>query len=163
MRRETHRARRGAVMIIVLGLITIMLGLALGLTVRVYAGVKAGVVVQQNAQAWLMMRAATAYLDRNAPGPGTDFAFTMGDLAPADLPGKELDDRLGWARIKQVSAAGDVYIHACGGSSGSGGKNLAGDGGAMRNAMDVRYLYHRSSTGVLVLQPAAADHYADRW
>ena len=155
--------RRGAVMIVVLGLITIMLGLALGLTVRVYAGVKGGAVVQQNAQAWIMMRAAAAYLDRQPPGPGTDYAFTIGDLLPGDLADKDLDDRQGWARIRQFSSAGEVYLDACGGSSGSGGKDAITDGGGVRNAMDVRYLYHRAADGRLTLLPVQNDHYADKW
>lgn len=155
------RARRGTVMVIVLGLITIMLGLALGLTVKVYMGMKGGVVTQQNAQAWIMMQAARMGVTQQ---PGVFAAgVTAGDLSAAELPpGKGLADRLGWVRIKPN--APDYHIIACGGSSGAGGtKAAANDGDAVRNAMDVRYLYTMSAAGSVTLQAAQPDHYADKW
>lgn len=158
-------ARSGTVMVIVLGLITIMLGLALGLTARVYIGAKGGVSVQQNAQAWIMMQAARMAIGRGVAIP--DAGVTGGDL-PAAIPGKELSDRLGWVRIRPIGPPGPhtgYDVIASGGASAQGGtKAGANDGDPVRNAMEVRYRYVLSLPPVsATLQPAQADHYADRW
>lgn len=154
----TH-ARRGAVMIVVLGLITIILGLLLGLTVKVYNNLKSASATQQSAQAWIMMQAARMVVWRNAGAVPTD--VTIGNLAAGDLPNKDLDDRLGWARIKTT---GEVI--ACGGSSGANGEKDATFAGPdpLRDAMDVRYYYTiTGSPPTVTLHPAQADHYANHW
>lgn len=152
-------ARRGAVMIVVLGLITIILGLLLGLTVKVYNNLKSASATQQSAQAWIMMQAARMVVWRNAGAVPAD--VTIGNLAAGDIPGKELDDRLGWARIKTT---GEVI--ACGGSSGANGAKdtLFSGPDPLRDAMDVRYHYTiAGSPPTVILHPAQADHYANRW
>ena len=45
-----HAAERGAVMVVVLGLITVMLGLLLGVTVSVYQGIRGAYDYQANVQ-----------------------------------------------------------------------------------------------------------------
>jgi hypothetical protein len=155
----TARTRSGAVMIVVLGLITIILGLLLGLTVKVYNNLKSASATQQSAQAWIMMQAARMVVWRNAGAVPAD--VTIGNLAVGDIPSKELDDRLGWARIKTT---GEVI--ACGGSSGANGAKDASFAGAdpVRDATDVRYYYTiTGSPPVVTLNPAQADHYANRW
>lgn len=163
-------ARRGAVMIVVLGLITIILGLLLGLTVKVYNNLKSASATQQSAQAWIMMQAARMIYNHAGamPPAASTTGITIGNLAVGDLPSKELDDRLGWAHIKVTTTAGVETIHviATGGSSGANGaKDLVFAGpDPIRDAMDVRYYY--TMTGLpaaAALQPAQADHYANRW
>lgn len=163
-------ARHGAVMIVVLGLITIILGLLLGLTVKVYNNLKSASATQQSAQAWIMMRAACMIYNQAGvlPPAAATTGITIGNLAVGDLPNKELDDRLGWAHIKVTTSAGVDTIHviATGGSSGAdGAKELVFAGpDPIRDALDVRYYY--TLTGLpasAALQPAQADHYANRW
>lgn len=151
--------RRGAVMIVVLGLITIILGLLLGLTVKVYNNLKSASATQQSAQAWIMMQAARMLIERNGGAVTAD--VTIGNLTTSDIPSKELDDRLGWARIKTT---GEVI--ACGGASGANGAKDATFAGPdpIRDAMDVRYYYTiTGSPATVTLHPAQADHYANRW
>lgn len=138
-----QHSRRGAVMIVVMGLITILLSLALGVTVKVYNGIKNGSNVTQNAQAWIMMQAARMYLYNQTAVWPADAALTIGNIQSSDIPDKMLDDRLGWARIKQIGAATEYYVLANGGGSGENGlkASLPGDGDAVRNAMDIRYAY----------------------
>ena len=157
-------ARRGAVMIVVLGLITIILGLLLGLTVKVYNNLKSASATQQSAQACIMMQAARMLIVKNGGLLTAD--VTIGNLAANDLPSKELDDRLGWARVKTT---GEVI--ACGGSSGANGAKDVTFAGSdpIREAMDVRYYYTMTYSALplpsvtVTLNPAQADHYANRW
>lgn len=156
MTHSSCRGRRGAVMIVVMGLITILLSLVLGVTVKVYNGIKNGSNVTQNAQAWIMMEAARMSLARQRvaatplPWATANSAVTIGNILAADIPDKRLDDRLGWAHIRQVGTATQYYVFANGG--GSAGPDTSSppnvfkettltDGDPVRNAMDVRYLY----------------------
>lgn len=143
-------ARRGAVMIVVLGLITILLSLALGVTVKVYNGIKNGSNVTLNAQAWIMMQAARMCMANqvnkgHAPWAAAGTAYTIGNIPAASIGGKALDDRLGWAHIQQMDVGANAYWHvlATGGGSGEDGRKEVSltDGDAVRNAMDVRYQY----------------------
>lgn len=146
---HSGRTRRGAVMIVVLGLITILLSLALGVTVKVYNGIKNGSNVTLNAQAWIMMQGARMCLANQvnnslAPWAVDGTAYTIGNLPTVSIP-KALDDRLGWAHIRQVKTSVDAYWHVLvsGGSSGQNELKAVSltDGDAVRNAMDVRYQY----------------------
>jgi hypothetical protein len=143
-------SRRGAVMIVVMGLITILLSLALGVTVKVYNGIKNGSNVTQNAQAWIMMQSARMFLanqvkNGTVPWATSGTALTIGNLLSTDIPSKAMDDRLGWAHIQQMKTGVDAYWHvlASGGGSGQNGLKAISltDGDAVRNAMDVRYQY----------------------
>lgn len=161
-----QHARRGAVMIVVLGLITILLSLVLGVTVKVYNGIKNGSNVTQNAQAWIMMQAARVYI-MNQPTTGMpgvavpwpmDARLTIGNIPVASITGKTMADRLGWAHIRQCGAASDYYIIATGGGSGyaeNKGTSIS-DGDEVRNAMDVRYVYYVK----YIAPPAPASGYS---
>lgn len=176
MRRSQH-SRRGAVMIVVMGLITILLSLALGVTVKVYNGIKNGSNVTQNAQAWIMMQSARMFLANQvnkgiAPWPASGTAVTIGNLQATDISGKAMDDRLGWARVKQIDTGASAYYHvmATGGGSGQNGLKDSSltDGDPVRNAMDIRYLYHMKHTAVplpgywsITLLQAATETYSN--
>ncbi len=174
--RSSRHARRGAVMIVVMGLITILLSLALGVTVKVYNGIKNGSNVTQNAQAWIMMQSARMFLANQvdkglAPWPAAGTALTIGNLQSMDIPNKAMDDRLGWARIKQIDTGVTAYYHvmATGGSSGQNGQMALSltDGDAVRIATDIRYLYHMkhdpvpapNGTWTITLLQAATESY----
>lgn len=160
MAHSFQHARRGAVMIVVLGLITILLSLVLGVTVKVYNGIKNGSNVTQNAQAWIMMQAARVYvMNQPMTTPGVpdpwpnNAALTIGNIPVASISGKAMADRLGWAHIKQYGTAANYYILATGGSSGYAGNKATSltDGDEVRNAMDVRYSYYLTYTGPITV------------
>ncbi len=58
---------RGAIMVVVLGLITIMLGLLLGVTVSVYQGIRGAYDYQANVQYIIHWRADATAKDSTCP------------------------------------------------------------------------------------------------
>ncbi len=71
MNRTAHRqaADRGAVMVVVLGLITVMLGLLLGVTVSVYQGIRGAYDYQANVQYIIHFRNDAACTHPLCPHP----------------------------------------------------------------------------------------------
>lgn len=149
-------ARRGTLLVVVLGLITIFLALMLAITVRVYNSTKGGTALQQNVQAYLMMIAAkkVSVLEANVTGSFT-FPLTAGD-DPALYTGigRPFADSLGWFHMKNATT-----VVAVGGSSAKGAaKTSINSGAAERNAYEIRLYYTFGGTApnlIPQLQPVA--------
>jgi adenylosuccinate lyase len=135
-------SRRGTVLILVLGLITLFMALILSATVRVFNASKTMATLQKNVQAHLMMRSATILIARAGAVYATP--ITIGDtFTSASFPAHSQAHRMGWAHLK-----GD-YVIAVGGSTGGApgkGASIATATGSpseqeLSNAMEVRYYY----------------------
>lgn len=145
------RSRRGTLLVVVLGLITIFLALMLAITVRVYNSTKTGTSVQQSAQAYIMLQAAKMIIDagnRSSPLVTIPLPVTAGDQSDLSSPAganKPFGDILGWCRIAKDAAATSppvFWIVAAGGSSAFGtAKVNITDGDPLRNSYEVRYYY----------------------
>lgn len=135
-----RRRERGTVLVLVLGLTAIMLGLVAGVAARVFLSRRETAALHQNAQAFAMLQAARLAI---AAHDGAIAApLTAGDLAPGDLPGRPMADRLGWARIRPDGTPGGFDVVAAGGGSASGGaKTSISAGPALSNAYEIRYAY----------------------
>jgi hypothetical protein len=148
------KSQSGIVLLFVVGLIMIMVCLSAAVMVRVYDSIKTSGGISQSAQSWIMLRSASLILgcqarDGGIPWINNSGGITIGNIKEDDIPEKAMDDRLGWARIKQISSAGEIYYYvtSCGGSSAGTVGNLLlkesiiSDGIPARNAMDVRFCY----------------------
>ena len=149
--------RRGTVLILVLGLITLFMALLLSATVRVYNAGKTILTLQKNVQAHLMMQSAKMYI---ATGHALWLGqcFTSTSPLSKSFPGLPFADRLGWAR---VNAARTDIISAGGSTAGSGIikmfiNDVTGTPSAaerdMRNALELRYHYGIAG-GLITLKP----------
>lgn len=139
---HTCAPRRGTVLILVLGLITLFMALILSATIRVYNAGKTMGTLSKNVQAHLMMRAATIFIAKAGAIYATP--VTIGDtFTGASFPSYPMAHRMGWAHLK-----GD-YVVAAGGSTGGNPGKAAGISTAtgsaaeqeLSNAMEVRYYY----------------------
>jgi hypothetical protein len=162
-----HRnpSRRGTVLILVLGLITLFMALILSATVRVFNAGKTVATLQKNVQAHLMLQAAKLYVNKVGGYTGT-----IGDkFSSTDFPGHPNAGRLGWAHIQ-----GGTEVIATGGSTGGGtGKGspgsittspLTGFEKDLADSMEVRYRYTLTGTGPFtVTLKEVSDNSAYPW
>lgn len=135
-----QRSRHGTVLVLVLGLVAILLGLIISVTMRVGNSLRNGATLQQDAQAVILMHAARMIIAAHDGVLGAP--LTAGDLSPGDVPGTILGDRLGWVHIKPDPAPTAFEVVAAGGGSGSGqAKVTVNAGPGLSNAFEVRYAY----------------------
>lgn len=101
-------SRRGTVLILVLGLITLFMALMLSATVRVYNAGKTITTLQKNVQAYVMMQAAKMYYAQGC-------SFSLGDkFDTTSFTGHPQAHRLGWAHISPTTM---IDVVATGGAS----------------------------------------------
>lgn len=142
--------RRGTVLILVLGLITLFMALMLSATVRVYNSGKAIGALQRSVNAHLMMQAAKMYLAKGGSTP-----VTIGDTySPADFPSYPAANRMTWVHINGTN------VVAAGGSTGGfpAGKSTIFSTDPARspvenqisNLFEIRYRYTISAGGVVL-------------
>lgn len=143
-------ARRGTLLVVVLGLITIFLALMLAITVRVYNSTKNSTTLQQTVQAYLMMVGAKKVIA--ASGPDCTAGDETGMFASC---GRPFVGALGWFHIK---ASGGMILAVGGSSAVDGPKTSVVSGDPQRNAYEVRLYYAVSGAApnlVTSLQPVA--------
>jgi hypothetical protein len=168
---NTVRSRRGTVLILVLGLITLLMALLAGLAARVHNAGRGLETLRRHAQAMVMLQAAKIYIaEREAVGSPLTAAVTLGDLLPAgSYPAAFFADRLGWVRVRQEPAAGaGVFsvLSAGGGSAIPGsGKTSLTSGSAAANAYEIRYLHTLTFTppGGFTLSAQPVGDYTLAW
>jgi hypothetical protein len=138
-------ARQGSTLVILLGLLSVLIGLMLAVTYRVRNGIVNGATFQHTVQAYIMLQSAKIMIQgRQGDGTLPGSAVTAGD--ELDLPnnGKLFANSMGWLHLKP--AAGNNFdVIAAGGSGGAqglkSGSGTINSGDPVANAMEARYHY----------------------
>ena len=147
---RSGRSRSGSVMLIVLGLMGILIGLLLAVSMQVRSAIAGVPAYQHSVETYVMLQTAKLLIQgRQSDGTlATAPAVTAGDQV--GLPGRPFAASLGWVHVKADPAnpTSSFDVVAAGGSAGAGGlKSGIGTisaGDPVSNAFEVRFHYHLS-------------------